>query len=417
LEVEHPPAVMKTKNTFKIFSRLVLVCMAVAFAGCDFYKPQKSFRFAVPKNDYMYTNMFGHIKPVLEQNGYEISVVYTDRDMEANRLVAEGKADLAFVNNVSSHIVEALGKESEQLRTVLPLTERALLGFSRKASFGPQSVHEIFENKTLGVEILHGEGHGNIAEMLSRAHVDNVKFVQGNQAAYDVRIFWGSLYGKRALTMLDSGWHAISFGPEWIDFQTMSDPALQAVTLPAMPGDPHSETVHTVATTAVLIVNKDVGENAVYQLAETLLQGKLGLVRQDPMYHSITEAIDRETLLYPLHEGTSSYLRRDTPSFLERYADSLALVLSGIALLYGFVQALKNYMRQIKKERIDEYFLEFLDIRSKGDLQPGEQIHKLNDLLQRALLQMTNEKMDKGDFHIFARLIQQELTNLGLNTQ
>jgi hypothetical protein len=197
----------------------------------------------------------------------------------------------------------------------------------------------------------------------------------------------------------------------------MSDPALTPVMLPAMPGDPHSVTVRTLATTAVLVVNKDLGENAVYQLAETILQGKLALVRQDPMYHSITESVNLGTLIYPLHEGTSSYLRRDTPSFLERYADSLALVISGIALLYGFVQAAKNYMQQIKKDRIDAYFLEFLDIRSKGNLPAGQQIHKLNDLLQRALLQMTKERMDKGDFHIFSRLIQQELTNLRLNTQ
>jgi len=74
-------------------------------------------------NDPMYVRMFSHIEPLLEQNGYEISVVYTERNVEANRLVAEGQADLAFVNNVSSHV----GQKSEMMRTVLPLTHRALL--------------------------------------------------------------------------------------------------------------------------------------------------------------------------------------------------------------------------------------------------------------------------------------------------
>ena len=63
--------------------------------------------------------MFSHIKALLEQNGYEISVVYTERNIEANRLVAEGQADLALVNNVSSQIGEALAQKSELLRTVL----------------------------------------------------------------------------------------------------------------------------------------------------------------------------------------------------------------------------------------------------------------------------------------------------------
>jgi hypothetical protein len=403
----------KARSTF-VFYACVLV--SVSIASCDIYRPQKSFRFAVPKNDFMYNYMFSHIKMLLENNGYEITVVYTNRNVEANKLVAQGKADLAFINNVSAHIVEALGPESAQLRSVLPITRRALLGFSREFVEGPQSVRQLFANKTIGVEILNGEGHGNIKEMLARAHVSYTNIVQSDQAAYDVRLFWGSPYGKRALEMLDSGWHAISFGPEWIEFQTLNDPALELLVLPALPGDPRSRTLHTIATDAILVVNHSIGENAVYRLAETILQGKVALVRSDPMYRSITESINRETLLFPLHEGTSSYLRRDTPAFLERYSDALALVLSTTVLLYSVVQAVKSRISQIKKDRIDEYFLEFLAIRSKRDLSPHDQVHKLNDLFQSALLQMTNEKMDKGDFHIFSRLIQQELTILRMNT-
>ena len=36
----------------------------------------------------------------------------------------------------------------------------------------------------------------------------------------------------------------------------------------------------------------------------------------------------------------------------------------------------------------------------------------LDDLLKRALVQMTAKKMDKNDFHIFSRLIQQEISNI-----
>jgi len=399
----------KTRSSFA-FGAFALV--AVIVISCDIYRPQKTFRFAVTKNDAFYTNMFSHLKILLEKNGYQITVVYTDRNVEANRLVAQGKADLCFINNVSSHIVEALGSESGQLRTVLPITRRALLGFSREFALGPQRALQIFENKTIGVEILNGEGHGNIEEMLIRAHVPYANIVQSDQAPYDVRIIWGSPYGKRALAMLDSGWHAISFSPEWIEFQTLNDQALGPIALPALPGDLHSRTLQTVATDAVLVINHSIGENAVYRLAEVILQGKVSLVREDPMYRSITESINRETLLFPLHEGTSSYLRRDTPAFLERYADTLALVLSLMIILYSVFQAVKSRMSQIKKDRIDAYFLEFLDVRSKTDWSPQEQIRRLDDLFQRALLQMTNEKMDKGDFHIFSRLIQQELTIL-----
>ncbi|HEX6223452.1 MAG TPA: hypothetical protein VFZ52_03530 [Chryseolinea sp.] len=401
---------LKSKSIFLFVFALV----AIGVASCDIYRPQKNFRLAVPKNDALYGYILSHLRTLLEQNGYEVTVLSTDRNIDANRMVARGEADLAFINNVSSHIVEALGVEGGRLRTVVPITRRALLGFSRESVKGTQSVRQIFENKIIGVEIINGEGHGNIKEMLQRARVSHGSIVQSNEAPYDVRIIWGSPYGKRALEMQDSGWHAISFSPEWIEFQTLNDPALSPIILPALPGDVHSNTLHSIATDAVLVANQDLGEHAIYRLAETILQGKGSLIREDPMYRSITESINRETLLYPLHEGTASYLRRDTPAFLERYADSLALVLSCLVLLYSIVQAVKARMNQIKKDRIDKYFLEFLDIRSKTDLSAHQQALRLNDLFQRALLQMTNEKMDKGDFHIFSRLIQQELTILQL---
>lgn len=401
----------RTVKSFSFFLTLFLI--SITLVCCDIYRPQKHFRIAIPKNDILYNTIFTHIKSLLEQNGYDITVVYIDRNIEANRLVARGDADLAFVNNVSSHIIEALSGEAAALRTVLPITKRALLGYSAVITTG-QDARQVLENKTIGVEILNGESHGNVVELFSRAHIENTKIVQSDKGRYDVRLIWGSPYGKRAQQMLDSGWHAVSFSNDWIEFQTLSDPALEPLTLPALPGDPHSSTIHTFATDAVLVANKDIGENAIYMLAETLLQGKMALVRNDPMYRSITESFNAETLLYPLHEGTSSYLRRDKPAFLERYSDALALVFSVSVFLFGVIQAVKSRLRQIKKDRIDLYFLEFLDIRANSNLPIQEQTQKLNDLFQRALLQMTNEKMEKGDFHIFSRLLQQELTNLRL---
>ncbi len=401
------------KNTPKYLSSLGILLLAVILIRCDIYQPQRKFIIAVPRNDAFYTTMVGHVKSFLESNGYQIAVAYTDRNIEANQLVARGQADLAFVNNVSSHIAEELSGDAGMLRSVLPLGRRGLFGFSQQATVG-QDARQLFENKTIGVEILNGEGHNNIAELFSRAHITNTKFVQHDKGLFDVRMFWGTPYGKRVQQMLDSGWHEVSFPASWIDFQTLSDPTLEPLVVPGLPGDEHSSTVHTFATDVVLVANKDLGENAIYLLAEAFLQGKMALVRNDAMYRSISESFNTETLLYPLHDGTSSYLRRDRPAFLERYSDALALILSVFVLLFSIVQAVKSRLRQIKKDRIDQYFLEFLDIRSKPDMPVKEQVQKINDLFQRALLQMTNEKMDKGDFHIFSRLLQQELTNLRL---
>src|SRR6187431_3138495 len=119
----------KSRSSFTFYT---CVLVAVLVASCDIYKPQKTLRFAVPESDVIYRSMFSHIQPLLEKNGYKINVAYCDRNIDAIKLVAGGKADLAFINNISSHILQALGPESAHLRTILPLTRRALMGYSRE---------------------------------------------------------------------------------------------------------------------------------------------------------------------------------------------------------------------------------------------------------------------------------------------
>src|SRR5687768_2690873 len=103
---------MRTLTFFGVFA-----VIAVVVASCDIYAPQTNFRIAV-SNDRYYTNMVSHLKTFLEANGHEITLITTNTALEANRLVAEGKADLTFANNVSSYMVEALGPQSERLQTI-----------------------------------------------------------------------------------------------------------------------------------------------------------------------------------------------------------------------------------------------------------------------------------------------------------
>jgi hypothetical protein len=391
----------------------VFAVIAIVVFSCDIYAPQRSFRIAVA-NDKYYSNMVSHLKSFLEKNGYKITLIPTETAVEANRLVAEGKADLTFANTVSTFMIESLGVHSERLQTILPLTKRALLAFSKTPLPNPATARQIFEGKILGVEVLNGESHNILKGMMDNAKIKYAGIVQYEQSEFDLRIFWGSPYGKRARIMLDSGWHAISFDENWIEFQTLTEPAVERVVLPPQPGDVNSMAVNTLMTDGVLVGSADLGENAIYQLVGTLLEKRLALVREDPMYRSIRETFDRETLLYPLHNGTAAFLRRDTPTFFERYADALALVLSAILVLYSIVRAVQARMRKVKKDKIDEYFLEFLEIRSKH-LPVEESVTRLDDLFQRAVVQMTNEKMEKDDFHIFSRLVQQEVTIHRLN--
>jgi len=396
--------------------KLVLIILAIStlLPSCDIYKPQKKFRLAVPEKDYFYNYMASHLKPFLERNGYQIELVNAPTTIEANRMVARGEADLCFINNHSVPLTQLMGAETGKLRSVLPLTTRLLFVFSKVQMPDTATAKELFENKKIGVELLNGEAQLNFERFISRAQIKGTQLVTFNDNP-DVIVFWGTFYGTRVAKYLADGWHPFSFKENWIEFLTLNDPALKPYTLPSIPGESRSIRIHTIATETVLAINKEIGENAVFELAKAIYQNKLELMREDIMYGTITESFDKESLLFPIHEGTVSFLKRDQPTFFERYADAIALVITMTALLYGSIQTISNKIAKRKKDQVDKYFLEFLEIRSNKEVKIEEKVKILDNLFQRAVEQMTSEKLEKSDFHIISRLIQQELTILKFN--
>jgi len=403
------------KSKFIVWPSISLLFLFVALVivpfGCDFAKPQKSFRLAVPTTEYFYNYISNQLKPFLERKGYDISILPAANTLEANRMVAEGKADLAMINNHSTTIALNLGTVSGELRTVMPLTSRILFAFTKDSLPVAALARSVFKNKRVAIEFLGGETHLTLQRLFSAARIDGVNFVTFTDSA-DVVVFWDKYYGERAAGWSAKGWHQYSFTRNWTEFIVLNDHALRPFQLPALPGDDHAIIANTLATDVLLVANKNLGENACYLLANDIFQNKVDLMHVDIMYRAINETFNKETLLFPLHQGTYSYLLRDQPTFFERYAESLALVISLIALIYGAIQAVRARLRHNRKEHIDKYFLEFLDIRSDKGISVEDRVHKLDDLFQRAVVQLTKEKLEKSDFHILSRLIQQDLTML-----
>lgn len=398
----------------RLQATLASILLVAATAGCDIISPQKEFRLATPANDYFYSYVSSHLKPFLEGQGYRIRIIETANSVEANRLVAGGEADIAYINNHSIPVAEEVGPDAANLRTIAPLATRLFFAFSRTKQPDTVTIRELLNDKKIGIEILGGELDMNLRQFLAMAEIKYREIVTVNEDP-DVVVFWGTLYGSRASRYMSEGWHPFSFKSNWIEFMTLNESALRPYSLPSIPGNPNSIRINTVATEAILVGRHGLGENAVYELAHTLFKNKMELIRQDIMYLALQEDFDQQALLYPLHEGTVSYLRRAQPTFLERYADTIALLVSFIAIAFGVIQTIRNRIAKRKKDRIDNYFLDFLEIRSDRGLSQEDKVSKLDGLFQRAVEQMTSEKLEKSDFHILSRLIQQELTIVNLS--
>ncbi len=392
----------------------LLLAVAIFMSGCDIARPKKNFRLVIPEKDYFYNYISSHLKPFLDSKGYKISIIEAENSIEANRLVATGEADLAIINNNSVPLSEKLGVQSGRLRTVLPLSTRLFFAFSKNLMPDTATIKELFENRKVGIEVSNMEAKLNFESFLSRAKIVGTQLVDMNEDP-EVIIFWGTFYGERATKFLKEGWHPYSFKPNAIEFLTLNDPALRPYTLPSIPGDGSSIRINTISTETVLVANQDIGENSIYELSEVIFQNRLELIHKDIMYQSIDESFNQQALLFPLHSGTTSYLQREKPTFFERYSDTIALVLSILAILYGILQTIGNHLAKRRKEQLNRYFLDFLEIRSDKELDTDLKIEKLDKLFQRAVVIMTNKKLDKSDFHILSRLIQQEIIVMKVN--
>lgn len=113
------------------------------------------------------------------------------------------------------------------------------------------------------------------------------------------------------------------------------------------------------------MTNSLLDDNIVFDLSAYLFQHNLDLMRHDIMYQSMNESFDVSSLLYPLHRGKVAYISRDNSSFIERNSELLALGVTLFTIFYGAFQTIKSRIERKEKVRIDRYFLEFLDIRSK----------------------------------------------------
>jgi hypothetical protein len=280
--------------------------------------------------------------------------------------------------------------------------------FSKEPIHDSVSSQELFSNKTIGLEYAYGEPRKNLERLFERAHIGGVKFVTFREKS-DLVAYWGNPYGKIPTEFLNKGWTPISFQQNWIDFNTKFDPAIEPFTIPRLPGDLKSRIINTYTSNVILVGGVSLGENAVYKISSILFQDRLGLLVKDRMYLAIREDFDKASMLFPVHDGTTSYLSRDQPTILERYADTIALLISVGALIFGLIQAVKRNIMQKKKDRVDVYFLKYLETRTDDSDGVVSQIERLKDLHNQALVQMTKEKLDKGDFHMLSRLIQQEL--------
>ena len=135
-------------------------------------------------------------------------------------------------------------------------------------------------------------------------------------------------------------------------------PGMQPTVIPALtyelPGN--EEGILTVAVDTLLVTRKQVSEAAVYELTRTFLEQKPRLTAIAPhLFAGINESFDPLDLNFPLHRGARSYLERDDPGFIERYAETINMLVYVSFLMISAVLGFARWRDHKKKDRVDVF--------------------------------------------------------------
>ncbi len=194
-------------------------------------------------------------------------------------------------------------------------------------------------------------------------------------------------------------------------------PQMQPKVIPAhtydLPGN--DKDVHTVAVDALLATHKKASVNVIYELTSTLLQQKPRFTAVAPdIFAGVREDFDPLSLNFPLHKGSRRYLARDEPSTLERYAETINLLVYLVFLVLTGAIGLTRWHAHRKKDRIDAFYSRIFAIRIRAKSEPRRQLlRELQDLELEAFESLIAEKLAADEsFRIFIELLTRAMAEL-----
>ncbi|MDJ0941263.1 MAG: TAXI family TRAP transporter solute-binding subunit [Woeseiaceae bacterium] len=164
------------------------------------------------------------------------------------------------------------------------------------------------------------------------------------------------------------------------------------------------EPVVTLSIRTVLAAREDFDQQLAYDIASTLFHQSQEISETYPLVtRELDERLNAIDFMLPLHEGTRRYLDRDAPGFIERYVDVLALYFTIIITVLSGAIALYRHRKQVRKDRVDEYYTQLLDIRERMR-DAGARSKCFEEVLavQREVLELLVEERIAADASLLA---------------
>ena len=174
------------------------------------------------------------------------------------------------------------------------------------------------------------------------------------------------------------------------------------------------------AAKEIIQIGAVIGRSFSYELISELSRLRPALAAQRPgLFRELSGDFDSSRSTFVLHPGAQSYLERSEPTVYERYSGVAEVAVTVlIALISAAFAAMRLYKMQ-RKNRIDRYYSEVIDIRHKAeqstdDAERSGLTERLKKLQDQAFSELVNEKLAANEsFRIFITLSNDVLRQLG----
>lgn len=168
--------------------------------------------------------------------------------------------------------------------------------------------------------------------------------------------------------------------------------------------------IFTLAVHELLISEAELPSKVVYDLIETIHQHHVVPIFESSNSYTFQVNHQDINLSFPFHGGTIDYINRDQPSFIERYSEFMGFVLSVFIVLFGLGASLKATVNQKKKDRMDEYYHELLELKGRVEETPAKELaQKLVDMQNIVFDLLIKEKLSANNEFVIFMMLWDEL--------
>lgn len=346
------------------------------------------------------------------------------KDLDLNVQVIPGKGSLANLDSLVKGkadftICENNLPNRDSISGLFPLYPE-LLHILYKNHYHPKNFRSLVIGKILYMGQKESATHDFMEKLFAEFQIseDSLKITYNPYDSIDVYASFGDIIHPDALKNIH-GFSLFSFFPTAslgtgnpAEAVSLRYPQIKPFIIPSNtygPMDP--EPVLTFSVDAILVCRSDLSQDLIYDITRTILTNNQAFSSISPLlFGGISETFEKNSLNFPLHNGSRMYLERDKPGFLERYAELMGLLFSLGVGFVSFLYSIAQWNKQRRKNRIDIFYKKALEIKAQlkntDDNEERENLcSELSNLRSSAYHLLMQEKLEANEsFRIFIDL-------------